>query len=520
VTEGGSTLARFQYDAEGRLLKKIGAPTYGGDTGVRQYVYDQTSRLLEYDGAGATVARFSYGSDRLISMWHLTEGTRFYHLDGLRSVTALSDTAGAVTARLHLDAWGNFRFPTDLTASANRFAFTGHVFDTETGLYNAKARYFDPKLGRFLTQDSFLGQIDEPPSLHRYLYANDNPTTFIDPTGHYSLREFGQDVKWGLDFGVAFQQEFSARAGETAANIATLGGYGGVKKAYNEGRVTATDFWSAGRAYAEGVYNTVTLGGGERAIAAYAEGKGAGGIALEATKGVGETLLPINEVETVASSKKNIWEKAEAVAVGVTKLAGLAAGGAAFKNRLASKPGIVTEGTGAEAAMAPTEGTLAPAAPRTYAVGERMPNGRLAGEGPGAAPAFEQASGRAAMRPEAPSSAGGTVINKGWKSLIEGKAHGTTAGHRFRSYRKAIEMAKSGQYERVYVNRGYRASTGAKVTPNRRPDVTGIRTTGEVDVVEIPQATDVPAALRARNVTAQQQLPPEMRGRIDIEEIQ
>jgi len=74
-----------------------------------------------------------------------------------------------------------------------RSVFAGHIFDTETGLYNAKARYFDPKLGRFLTRDSFLGQIDEPPSLHRYLYANDNPTTFIDPTGFITIST--QDIQ-------------------------------------------------------------------------------------------------------------------------------------------------------------------------------------------------------------------------------------------------------------------------------------------------------------------------------------
>jgi RHS repeat-associated protein len=68
--------------------------------------------------------------------------------------------------------------------AVERSVFTGHIWDEETGLYNAKARYFDPKLGRFLTQDSYLGQIDEPPSLHRYLYAADRPTFFVDPTGH------------------------------------------------------------------------------------------------------------------------------------------------------------------------------------------------------------------------------------------------------------------------------------------------------------------------------------------------
>ena len=182
------------------------------------------------------------------------------------------------------------------------------------------------------------------------------------------MRDFGQDVKWGVDFGAAFSQEFSVRTGETAASIATLGGYGGVKKAYNEGRVTSTDFWSTGRAYAEGVYNTVTLGGGERAVDAYAEGRGAGGIALEAAKGVGETVLPINEVKTLADPSKNAWEKAEAFAMGTAKVAGLAAGGLAAKNaialRLANTPGLVTESAaGAEAAMAPTEGALPAADP-------------------------------------------------------------------------------------------------------------------------------------------------------------
>jgi RHS repeat-associated protein len=70
----------------------------------------------------------------------------------------------------------------------NRFAFTGHYYDPETKLYNAKARYFDPKLGRFLTQDSYLGTHDNPPSLHRYLYGCANPLRYVDPTGHAAVR--------------------------------------------------------------------------------------------------------------------------------------------------------------------------------------------------------------------------------------------------------------------------------------------------------------------------------------------
>jgi RHS repeat-associated protein len=96
--------------------------------------------------------------------------------------------------------------------AAERSVFTGHIWDEETGLYNAKARYFDPKLGRFLTQDSFLGQIDEPPSLHRYLYANANPTFYIDPTGHYSWSEFKSDARWTKDFIVAAGSDLAQNA--------------------------------------------------------------------------------------------------------------------------------------------------------------------------------------------------------------------------------------------------------------------------------------------------------------------
>jgi len=190
VNQGAGTLGRYQYCYDGNRTKKI------GEDGIRQYVYDQTSLLTEYDATGLEKAKYDYGSDRLISLTRTDEGRRYFSLDGLRSVVNLTADNGSTVASYHLDAWGNFRFPQELDASKNRFAFTGHIFDEETGLYNAKARYFDPKLGRFLTQDSYLGQNDNPPSLHRYFYAAQNPTKYVDPSGHAftdaELREIGR----------------------------------------------------------------------------------------------------------------------------------------------------------------------------------------------------------------------------------------------------------------------------------------------------------------------------------------
>lgn len=177
VQQGAAILGRFQYDFGGRRNLKI------GEAGLRQYVYDDTSLFAEYDSLGLQVAKYDYGSDRLIALTHQTEGRRYFSLDGLRSVVNLTDDGGAVVANYHLDAWGNFRFPAEIAVSRNRFGFTGHYFDTETGLYNAKTCYLDPRLGRFLTQDSFLGQTDNPPSLHRYSYGFARPTFYWDPDG-------------------------------------------------------------------------------------------------------------------------------------------------------------------------------------------------------------------------------------------------------------------------------------------------------------------------------------------------
>src|SRR6266487_2942375 len=72
-----------------------------------------------------------------------------------------------------------------LDQSANRFLFTGFIYERELGLYlTPSGRLYDPETGRFIQQDSHLGRLSDPPSLHRYLYGHGNPARFIDPTGH------------------------------------------------------------------------------------------------------------------------------------------------------------------------------------------------------------------------------------------------------------------------------------------------------------------------------------------------
>ena len=62
--------------------------------------------------------------------------------------------------------------------------FTGKVIDTVTGLYHFNARWYDPDLGRFITEDPIKD------GTNWYIYANNNPLRFIDPTGLSTLDNF------------------------------------------------------------------------------------------------------------------------------------------------------------------------------------------------------------------------------------------------------------------------------------------------------------------------------------------
>lgn len=175
VRRGGLLLEAYAYDYQGLRIRK------SGPEGVFRFIYDQDSILLQTDDAGNTISKYDYGPDRLLSLANVTEGRQFYLFDGLGSVTNLVRPDGALAARYQYDAWGNYRATAG--SSFNLFGFTGHQRDAATGLYYFKARFYDPELGLFLSEDPYAGEIDTPPSLHRYLYAFANPATYIDLNG-------------------------------------------------------------------------------------------------------------------------------------------------------------------------------------------------------------------------------------------------------------------------------------------------------------------------------------------------
>ncbi|MGH2637936.1 MAG: RHS repeat-associated core domain-containing protein, partial [Rhabdochlamydiaceae bacterium] len=112
---------------------------------------------------------------------------------------------GCTTYYYQLDALGSGRYVTTSTAklqfSSNyqpfglnygmtgteTFMYTGKPYDHDSndGLYFYGARIYDDYLGRFITEDTVTGSLTDPLSQNRYIYAEDNPESYVDPTGHF-----------------------------------------------------------------------------------------------------------------------------------------------------------------------------------------------------------------------------------------------------------------------------------------------------------------------------------------------
>ena len=79
------------------------------------------------------------------------------------------------------DAFGNLINRSGTTP--NDYLYSGEQFDANIGFYYLRARYMNPAAGRFLSMDSFEGDIADPITLHKYLYADADPVDRVDPSG-------------------------------------------------------------------------------------------------------------------------------------------------------------------------------------------------------------------------------------------------------------------------------------------------------------------------------------------------
>ena len=198
-TTGGTT-ATLSYDLLDHLTK-----WYVSSTNQEQYVYDSSgNRILRRSttSSGTTMTVYAFGLEdhtytgsgtnqgntyyyslagRLIGS-NDANGTVFYMTDTLGSILAsFTNTAGGATLKGNqvFGPYGNARYSAGSINTAK--GFTGQYNDALTGLDYYNARYYDPVAGVFLSADIKQGDMQ---GVNPYAYANGNPETHNDPTGH------------------------------------------------------------------------------------------------------------------------------------------------------------------------------------------------------------------------------------------------------------------------------------------------------------------------------------------------
>ena len=115
-------------------------------------------------------------------------------------IIAVYNSTGKRIGSYTYDAWGNFNYSlasgntaleTRIVFRLNPFRYRGYYYDVETGLYYLQRRYYNPEWGRFLNADGYVSTGAGMLGYNMFVYANNNPVMFVDPTGeawwHWAL---------------------------------------------------------------------------------------------------------------------------------------------------------------------------------------------------------------------------------------------------------------------------------------------------------------------------------------------
>jgi RHS repeat-associated protein len=165
------------YDPLDRRIKE--ETTQWGFTSTTWFAYDGGHIALRFDGDGSLTGRYLHGEavDQIFAeevggqtRWTLTD-----HLGSVRDV--VSDT-GMTLGRITYDSFGQVTNTTGIVDTL--FRYTARPGMSSTGLYDYRARAYDPRIGQFLSEDP-IGFAAGDPNLRRYV--GNEPTHWVDPSG-------------------------------------------------------------------------------------------------------------------------------------------------------------------------------------------------------------------------------------------------------------------------------------------------------------------------------------------------
>ncbi|UCV03882.1 RHS domain-containing protein [Dechloromonas denitrificans] len=183
---GGALIATYDYDALGRRLKKTTTAIAAQGAGTTLYLYDQDDRLLsETDGQGNPRRTYVWRDDIPVAVIEHgpSASVLLLETDHLGTPRAARNAAGSIVWQWESDAFGatpaNEDPDGDGTATTINLRFPGQYYDRESGLHYNWHRYYDPRVGRYISADP----IGLAGGLNTYSYVGGNPLSFVDPLG-------------------------------------------------------------------------------------------------------------------------------------------------------------------------------------------------------------------------------------------------------------------------------------------------------------------------------------------------
>ena len=189
-------IQKNHYDAEGlrSQMEENGK--------LVSFIYADREVIAEEDEAGEHI-RYIRGHELLASDSERARTYYHYACDEMGSITDITDCHGTVLNHYAYDAFGN-RTVEEETVE-NRFGFAGEMMDAVTGQYYLRARFYNPVIARFLSEDTYYGD-----GLNLYAYCHNNPVGYVDPSGHEGLicsKKYGELKKKEAEGGTLSEKE-------------------------------------------------------------------------------------------------------------------------------------------------------------------------------------------------------------------------------------------------------------------------------------------------------------------------
>src|SRR5208282_3133995 len=165
-----------------------------------KYIYDLQGNLLADTDVNNNILHYYIYGAGLLEMVDST-GAYCYHFDATGNTVAMTNSSQNIANAYTNDPFGNILDQQETDPQPFKYVGQYGVMAEANGFCYMRARYYDPQVGRFVSEDpsgfgggdvnlyEYADSVGKPPSLQTnlYQYASDNPINRIDPNGMSDL---------------------------------------------------------------------------------------------------------------------------------------------------------------------------------------------------------------------------------------------------------------------------------------------------------------------------------------------